>query len=155
MRGSGPKSLKKFIPHDLAIGLHKGLGRLSGLYPAWNQAVGGELARHSRPIRYIDHCLVAETDSPVWAARLRLHQHEIIEALATHEAARGIRELKVCIVPTTTAVGPVTSPARPASPVSSRASATITRTAENVSDPELKNALLRLGKTTAAASHNK
>jgi len=155
MRGTGPKSLKKFIPPELANGLRKGLGRLSGLYPAWNNAVGGELARHSRPIRLIEHCLVAETDSPVWAARLRLHQHEIIKALSTQDAAKDIRELKVCIVPTATAVGPVSSPDRPASPVSKQAAESIARTADNISDPDLKSALLRLGQTTSAAALKK
>ena len=145
----------KFIPQDLAHGLHKGLGRLSGLYPVWAAAVGGELARHSRPIRYVDSCLVAETDSPVWAARLRLHQREIIRAMATHEAASGIREIKVCIVPTATAVGPVSSPERPASPVPTWVADSIVRTANNINDPELKKALLRLSQTTAVAARKK
>ena len=85
----------------------------------------------------------------------RLHQREIIRAMATHEAASGIREIKVCIVPTATAVGPVSSPERPASPVPTWVADSIVRTANNINDPELKKALLRLSQTTAVAARKK
>ncbi len=152
MRGKGPKKLNKFVPNELSAALHRGLGQVYRLYPIWSEAVGADLAKHSRPIGYADSCLTVQTDSPVWAAAIRQSQRRLIDDLKQHEELHRLNDLRVRITPTQMRIGPTEAYNRPATHVSAVAASSISRTAEGIEDKELKAALLRLGETTGNQS---
>jgi len=47
----------------------------------WEEAVGREVARHSRPLALRGQVLEVAVDSSVWAQQLQLQQPRILEAL--------------------------------------------------------------------------
>jgi predicted nucleic acid-binding Zn ribbon protein len=48
----------------------------------WEEAVGPEVARHSRPVAMRGRTLEVDVDSPVWGQQLQLLRPELLSALA-------------------------------------------------------------------------
>jgi len=86
--------------------------------------------------------LILLTDSPVWQTRLRMFSQTILEALHQH-AGITLTRIKIKLSPPTRVIAPPTPPKRTLSKDSAR---TIGQTASSISDPELRQAMLRLSK---------
>jgi len=154
MHGKGPRNLSKFLPVDLQGSLHRALGQAARLYPIWSRAAPADLVAASHPTGYAHGVLTIQVDSPVWASVLRQQQRTLITRLRQEHELRELQEIRLKVVPGNQPVGPNASPRRPASRITSEASASIARAAETVADDELKAALKRL-QETAASRDNK
>ena len=86
--------------------------------------------------------LILLTDSPVWQTRLRMFSQTILEALQQH-AGITLTRVKIRLAPPTRTIEPYTPPKRTLSSDSARV---IDQTANCISDPELREAMLRLSK---------
>jgi len=150
MHGKGPRNLSKFLPADLQGSLHRALGQAARLYPIWSREVPADLASASHPTGYAGGVLTVQVDSPVWAAVLRQQQRTLIARLRQTEELSELQEIRLKVVPGNQPVGPNASPRRPASRITSEASASIARAAETVADDKLKEALKRLQETAAS-----
>lgn len=149
MRGKKPKKLSKFVPPELNQALHQGLGQVYDLYPVWIQMVGEKLATHSRPLAYVDQCLVVQVESPVWAAAIRQRQQTLLARLKEVDGMQRTREIRIRVSPTPVTVGPVESVRQSAEPVSEAAANSIALAAAAIEDPALKDALMRLYSSTS------
>jgi len=88
--------------------------------------------------------LVVLTDSPVWQTRLRMFTQPMLEALEQHTGIE-LSRIKIKLAPPKRYIAPETPPGR----VLSKSSAEIIgRTAECISDPQLKYAMKKLSKRT-------
>ena len=109
-----------------------------------NQAV-----KLSLPVDCHDHITVADirlnelvilTDSPVWQTRIRLYSQTILEALHQHSGVK-LNRLKLKLAPTKRTI-PEPSPVY--RKLSHHNAQLIEQTANAISDPKLKAALLHL-----------
>lgn len=55
---------------------------LGGVFGRWQEAVGGAVAAHVRPLRLDGDVLVVEVDDPAWATQLRLLESTMRARLA-------------------------------------------------------------------------
>lgn len=86
--------------------------------------------------------LILLTDSPVWQTRLRMFSQAILEALHQHTAIK-LARVKIKLTP---ARRPAEVEAPPARTLSKHSATLINQTAQCISDPELRQAMLRLAK---------
>jgi hypothetical protein len=86
--------------------------------------------------------LILLTDSPVWQTRLRMFSQTILEALHQH-AGITLTRVKIKLAPPTRVIAPDVPPKRTLSKDSARV---INQTAGCISDPALREAMLRLSK---------
>ena len=86
--------------------------------------------------------LILLTDSPVWQTRLRMFSQTILEALHQH-AGITLTRIKIRLAPPTRAIEPYTPPKRT---LSNESALVIDQTANCISDPALREAMLRLSK---------
>ena len=84
--------------------------------------------------------LILLTDSPVWQTRLRMFSQIILEALQQH-AGITLTRIKIKLAPPTRVIAPSPPQKRTLSKDSARM---IGQTASSISDPELRQAMLRL-----------
>ena len=96
---------------------------------------------HCRVLTIRDKNLVLAADSPVWAARLRFHTHQLVQQLCRHQTVK-LSAVRIRVRPPDRQ--PI--PDRHQTPRRLVASSSIAlkQTAQGISDPELKTALLRL-----------
>lgn len=96
------------------------------------------LSKHVRLGNVRDGILIFFVDAPVWKAKLRLLQAELIDAaVSAGFPAKGV-SVKVSPKP------PEPTPERGPQPISARSRDALRQTAESVSDPHLRDVLLRL-----------
>ena len=96
---------------------------------------------HCRVLTIRDKQLVLAADSPVWAARLRFHTHQLLQQLSRHHAVK-LSTVRVRVRPPDRQAVPEKLQS-PRGLVASSSTA-LKQTAQAISDPELKTALLRL-----------
>jgi hypothetical protein len=103
------------------------------------------LDRHCRVANLAQDVLVLQVDAPVWLTRLRLERPRLIAALRAHPEFAGVQKLQLRTAPEaatgTRPPPPRTSPVLPAA-----AAAQLRATASALSDPGLREALLRLAR---------
>ncbi len=136
-----------FFSHDVLARLGIRLDEAATLQSLWLKHVQGPLAEHVCPVRYAQGVLSLQTDSPVWASRLRQYEPELIARLRREDYLRALRGLRVRVVPSR-AAQPSRSAAQRAVPKrpSKQVAAAIRGTAENIADPVLRACLQRLAK---------
>ena len=86
--------------------------------------------------------LILLTDSSVWQTRLRMFSQTILEALYQHTGIQ-LSRVKIKLAPPKRVIEPDAPPARN---LSAGSAAVIDQTANCISDPELRQAMLRLAK---------
>ncbi len=86
--------------------------------------------------------LILLTDSPVWQTRLRMFSQTILEALLQHTGIT-LTRVKIKLTPSKRLIEPALPPKRTLSKDSAKI---INQTAACISDPELRQAMLRLSK---------
>jgi len=99
------------------------------------------LNAHCRILSIRNTVLVLAADSPVWAARLRFHAPQLEKQLAQYTPVKR-HAIHVCVRPAETALPP--RPHKPVNRPGRQAITALQQAAQNVSDPELRTALLRL-----------
>ena len=96
---------------------------------------------HCRVLTIRDKQLVLAADSPVWAARLRFHTHQLLQQLSRHHAVK-LSTVRVRVRPPDRQAVP--EKLQPPRGLVASSSTALKQTAQAISDPELKTALLRL-----------
>ena len=86
--------------------------------------------------------LILLTDSPVWQTRLRMFSQTILEALLQHTGIT-LTRVKIKLTPSKRLIEPALPPKRT---LSKDRAKIINQTATCISDPELRQAMLRLSK---------
>ncbi len=80
-RRSELEAMASLIPRVLGdLGLDDA-ARAARVAERWEEAVGGEIARHCRPTALRGELLEATVDSSVWCQQLHLRAPEILEGL--------------------------------------------------------------------------
>ncbi|MFO8024128.1 DUF721 domain-containing protein [Thiohalophilus sp.] len=103
------------------------------------------LTDHCRIARYDSEQLVIQTDSPVWASRLRYYVPTLLQELKQNiPDLQGLKSIKIHVAPVTPAPVEKPPPQREISPAASR---DIYAMAEAIEDPALRAALQRLGRS--------
>lgn len=96
---------------------------------------------HCRVLTIRDKNLVLAADSPVWAARLRFHTHQLLQQLSRHRAVK-LSTVRIRVRPPDRQAVP--DRRQPPRRLLASSSTALKQTAQAISDPELKTALLRL-----------
>ncbi len=96
---------------------------------------------HCRVLTIRDKNLVLAADSPVWAARLRFHTHQLLQQLSRHRAVK-LSTVRIRVRPPDRQAVP--DRRQPPRRMVASSSTALKQTAQGISDPELKTALLRL-----------
>lgn len=104
--------------------------------------------QHIQAVNIADRELVVTSDSPAWSTRLRLHINDILYMLDQY-TDYGITSIHIRLLRNR---NPARSTPTPKKPIllSKNSSQAIQQAAESVSDPELKNSLLKLSKRIAS-----
>ena len=89
-----------------------------------------------------ENALILLTDSPVWQTRLRMFSQTILEALHQH-AGITLTRVKIKLAPAKRVIEPASPPKRTLSKDSAKM---INQTANCISDPALRQAMLHLSK---------
>lgn len=89
-----------------------------------------------------ENALILLTDSPVWQTRLRMFSQTILEALHQH-AGITLTRVKIKLAPAKRVIEPTSPPKRTLSKDSAKM---INQTANCISDPALRQAMLHLSK---------
>jgi predicted nucleic acid-binding Zn ribbon protein len=80
-RKSEPEPLRGLVPKVLEdLGL-AGATRVVEVAERWAEAVGPEIAAHSRPVLFKEDTLEVAVDSSVWCQQLQLRSPDILAAL--------------------------------------------------------------------------
>ena len=128
------------------LGMPSDLRLLPQISEAWVRAAGEPLCRHVHATRYVGGRLSLCADSSVWAGRVRYRQQALIELLRRTAAFQQLTGLHVRIVPpgrsADTAVGRRPRPGQ----LSAASRSLLRQVADHISDPELRAALVRLGR---------
>ena len=127
------------------LGVTLDLDQQQALEQAWTAAAGQPLAKHVRPLRYTDGCLILQAESPVWASKLRHQPQRLISALRRHAIFHELIGLQVRVVPIAQAAVPARHK-RSAPKLSPQTKALLDSVAEHTTDGALRDALRRLGK---------
>ena len=129
-----------------SLGMPRDMQSLPQVCVAWAEAVGDPLVQHVIPLRYSDGCLSLQADSSLWASKIRHQQQHFIEQLRANPVLRQLNQLKVRIAPLQReSIKQVRRPTlhRP----SAQTLTLLEQVADDITDPGLRNALLRLGRT--------
>lgn len=149
---SGPRDIGSFLPPALARRLSAYLDEESRLLAAWQLAVRPPLADHARPGNYSRGRLEVRVNSPAWASRLRQHQGELVRLMQAMPGLEGLRELLIRVVPKGQDRVPAAPASVPAARLAPGAAPLLDSLAADVTDPQLRAALQRLGATARASS---
>ncbi|MBS0359727.1 MAG: DUF721 domain-containing protein [Proteobacteria bacterium] len=108
------------------------------------QYLDASLAAHCRVANFREGCLVLETDSAAWLMHLRFQGPTLLKKLKAAKC-EGIQkiEYQVQLNPTNTTSQ---TPRQKSVALSSKSQKTILDTANNISNPVLRDALLKLGR---------
>ncbi len=128
------------------LGMPRDMQTLPQVSVAWAETVGEPLVQHVIPLRYSDGCLSLQADSSLWASKIRHQQQSLIDQLRTHPALRGVSLLKVRIAPLQRER---VKPARRSTlhRPSAQTLTLLAQVADDITDPGLREALKRLGRT--------
>lgn len=117
-------------------------GELSRVNRLLTTLLPGPLARHVSACAVHDDTLVLQTDSPVWATRLRLEQQRLLAGIRTLDGLTCINRMRVTVaVPATSREQQKQTPR-----LSAIAAATLAQCAESQTDPALRASLIRLSR---------
>lgn len=117
---------------------------LQELQRLFSQAAGAELAQQCQVTGIIGDALVLQATNAMWATRLRFNAPQLLQALRAYPEFAALKQLQCHINPTTPP--PQRRPAAPQA-LSSASSKALAEAAAQISDPQLKQALLRLART--------
>ncbi len=113
----------------------------------WAATVGEPLAAHTMPVRYTEGRLVVNADSSVWSSKVLFQRQTLAQRLRREPLLKDLRTLQVRVrPPVAERVSPPEPPRAGLSPAARRCVAGI---AQDIDDPALREALLRLARREA------
>jgi hypothetical protein len=101
------------------------------------------LCSHVQLANYRKGLLILQTDSPVWASKLRYLVPELRKQCQLHPSFQSLRDIRILVAPFRAEPRPVQ---RPQPRLSAASRQILESTAENINDPGLKASLLRLSR---------
>lgn len=157
MTRNGPKNAGAHLPTEMLkrAGVH--MDKLSSLLTHWKANVGEPLVSHSFPVSYDNGRLSLRADTSAWASRLRHSQAEIMTELRDDPYFHDLHELYVRVLPER-ARGQnekkreaIELPSR----IPDKAAHLIKSVADDIVDPALRKALIRLAGARDKSAHAK
>ena len=143
-RSHSPKTVQSLLSHSDGTLAHlfAQAGELSRINRLLTTVLSQALAPHVRACAIHADTLVLQTDSPVWATRLRLEQQRLLAEIRAVDGLAAINALRITVtVPLTPQVRQT-----PGLRLSATAASTLAQCAESQTDPALRAALLRLSR---------
>jgi len=144
----GPRSIAALLPPALVKRLHEHLDESARLASIWHECVKPPLSDHARPGSYRHGSLDVIADGPVWASRLRQNQMDLLRQLRRLGGFEDLCEVRVRVVPPSGR--PAAERGKSAlgeSRIPCAVREQLSGLADDVHDPALRQALLRLGKS--------
>lgn len=117
--------------------------RLTQINIILNQSLDHESAKHIQVSHVQKNQLRLVVDSPVWATRLRYKQEEIINRFQNYAITKMIRSIYIKISPAIH-TGTTVNKTKNTIHLTTESASQMQIEIEAISDPELKNALLRI-----------
>ena len=146
MTRNGPKNAGAHLPTAVLkrAGVH--MDKLSSLLAHWKSRVEEPLVSHSFPVSYDNGRLSLRADTSAWASRLRHNQAQIMETLRADPYFQDLHELYVRVLPERARATREKKRAMPALPsrIPDAAAHLIKSVADDIIDPALRKALIRL-----------
>ena len=143
-RSRSPKSVHSLLSHGDGIlaRLYAHAGELSRLNRLLTDLLPPTLASHVSACAIHADTLALQTDSPVWATRLRLEQQRLLAELRAVDGLAAICHLHITVaVPADSQQKPAQKPR-----LSAAAAATLTQCSESQTDSALRATLARLSR---------
>jgi len=134
----GPVAALDVAADKTLLGVLQRAEALRALDRALQACLPQPLSQHAQLGNVRDGILIFIVDAPIWKAKLRLLQAELVDtAISAGFPAKGV---SVKVSPKL----PEPTPERGPQPISARSRDALRQTAESVSDPQLRDVLLRL-----------
>lgn len=113
-----------------------------GVWPAWEEAVGSEIAAAAQPVSLRDGVLTLHVKHPVWLQELHAQRQQLLRRVQAHAAGRAVTELrfKVGTMPRRTETVAATRQPVRAAPIPFE----VARAIKAVESPQLRGALIRV-----------
>lgn len=132
------------ISNKLQSRLRRQAQQLQGILSALKSALPEECRPHLEVGGIRDNQLVILTDSTVWQTRLRMYSQSMLESVQQHTELRPSR----LIIKVSPPRRPPAEEHHPRRFISQKSADIIEKTAQGISDPELRKALEKLAKHT-------
>lgn len=146
MTRNGLKNAGAHLPDTMLkrAGVH--MDKLSSLLTHWKSRMDEPLVSHSFPVSYDNGRLSLRADTSAWASRLRHSQAAIMETLRTDPYFHDLHELYVRVLPERSRAAHEKKRVLPALPsrIPDAAAHLIKSVADDIIDPALRKALIRL-----------
>ncbi len=141
------RRIGSFFSQDVLVhlGLPADLRMLPQVNEAWMKTAGEPLCRHVHAVRYVRGQLNLCADSSAWAGRVRYQQQSLVEQLRRTAPFDHLIGLHVRIAPAGQTGHAVAHPA-PSKRLSAASRRLLGQVAGDIADPELREALVRLGR---------
>lgn len=150
MRPDGDTSLYHYLPADILMKLKAKTEQSQHLQQVWQDQIGDEFAAHTQAVTYENGILKVQAESAAWASRLRQQGSQLVRLLRRHPAFQAIKKIQLRVAPNDEmAIKPSMSSSR--AHLSEQSCKLIGTVAEEIKDPELKAAMLNLGKRSDPA----
>ncbi len=123
-----------------------------GVWPAWEQAVGAQVAMHARPVALRDGILYVNVAHPVWLQELTPLRETLLAKLQKLAGKAAVRELRLRVG--SLPEQPAAAPAPSAKPEAARGPIPyeLARTIRHVSSSGLRSVMVRVAARWAASS---
>ena len=146
MTRNGPKNAGAHLPSTMLkrAGVH--MDKLSSLLAHWKSRVEEPMVSHSFPVSYDNGRLSLRADTSAWASRLRHNQAEIMNTLRGDPYFQDLHELYVRVLPERVRAAHEKKRTVPSLPsrIPDAAAHLIKSVADDIVDPALRKALIRL-----------
>jgi hypothetical protein len=132
-----------------AIGDEDRVREALGVWPAWEEAVGPQIARASRPVSLRHGVLTVHVRHAVWLQELTAMQTTLLRQVRRVAAGNVVRELRFRVAPFTAAERPEVRTATIV-PAPSTIPYAVARAIRTVGSPRLRGVMLRVAARWAA-----
>ncbi|MBO0693324.1 MAG: DUF721 domain-containing protein [Acidimicrobiaceae bacterium] len=99
LRGEGPDRDPRPVGESLDAAARRlgspGVSALGAIFARWEELVGPEVAKHSRPHRLRAGVLVIEVDQPAWATQLRYLSGDLLKRVNEAAGPDDVRAVQI------------------------------------------------------------
>ncbi|MFO0651979.1 MAG: DUF721 domain-containing protein [Polyangiales bacterium] len=124
-----------------------------GVWPAWEEAVGPEIAAAARPVALRDGVLTLHVKHPVWLQELHQQRHQLLRRVQRHPAGAAVKELRFKVGAMPRVAEPAAPPPDPVRP--GPIPYEVTRAIRAVDSPQLRGALIRVASRWAGLQRDR
>jgi len=76
-----------------------GIAAVRTVFTEWEALVGGDTARHAKPVSLDGQCLLVAVDEPAWATRFRFEQAGLLARFASEFGEGVVTRIEVRVRP--------------------------------------------------------